>query len=612
MDDLLISLIFFFGAIFVFAMGTVMRRMITTLKENTELTIAKEMAEQSGRAKSSFLATMSHEIRTPMNSILGFTELALDDDLAPQTKDYLNRILDNTNLLLYIINDILDASKIEAGKIELENIPFDLHSVFMRCQSIILPSIKKKGLELIINTQPLIGKMLLGDPFRLTQALMNLLSNAVKFTANGTVSFTSIIKNFNDNRMAVYFEVADSGIGMSPPQLDRIFEPFTQADSSTMRNYGGTGLGLTITKSIIELMGGELAVKSSPGFGSTFSFELKLDTVDVTEESFMHAEHTALEKPHFEGLVLICEDNEMNQQLICEHLARVGLSTLVAENGKVGLELVQERINSGQKNFDLILMDIFMPVMDGVEAAAKIDKLGTATPIVAMTANIISEEVEQYKKNGICDHIGKPFASAELWHCLLKHLQPVSVNAANQDNQAEADDILLKKMKTNFVKNNQTKYQEIVEAIMADDLILAHRLAHTLKTNAGIIGKTKLQTAAARLEAMLNEGNIPQAGQMTIVERELAIALEEYKPLLSITADPPAPACLNVGEARSLFIKLAPMLENINPACVDLLDEINAIAGTEELARQIEDYDFEAAVKTLYALMDSPQYYDLC
>ena len=593
------------------------RRMIRTEQKFTDtLSEALQQAQIATHAKTAFLANMSHEIRTPMNSIMGFAELALDkviscgenrqvEESSKMVGEYLGKITDSTKWLLRIINDILDISKIESGKMELENVPFDLRSIFTRCQSVIHPSVIEKGLDLHVYTEPPTGKKLLGDPVRLYQALMNLLSNAVKFTNAGMVKLSSAIKDSNGDYMTVYFEVRDNGIGMTPEQLERIFEPFMQADSSTTRNYGGTGLGLAITKNIVELMGGSLTVKSEPGTGSAFSFELTFETIDATDDMPDYSEINIIEKPHFYGLILICEDNPMNQQVITEHLSRVGLRAVIAENGSVGVDMVEKRIKAGEEPFDLIFMDIFMPVMDGVEAASKISEFGTGTPIVAMTANVMTSEMENYKMNGMSDCVGKPFTTQELWRCLLKYLTPVSISVEDHADLTRDNDELQKKLRIKFARDNQTKYCEIAEAIATGDMMLAHRLAHTLRGNAGQIRKTALQSAAAEIETLSKDGSIPSEEQMNRLETELAGVLNELKPLFDEPAVRNEAESLDSEQTRTLFERLESMLENINPECVNLLDEIRAIPGTGALAQQIEDYDFESAAQTLAALKNN-------
>ena len=565
-----------------------------------------EAAEMANRAKSEFLANMSHEIRTPMNSILGFAELAQDCDTLSEARNHLGKINESTKWLLHIINDILDISKIEAGKMELEHVPFDLRDVFSRCQSVILPEIKEKGLDLSVYAEPSTGKKLLGDPVRLYQVLINLLSNAVKFTESGVIKFTSLIKNTTNNNTTVFFEVKDTGIGMTPDQLNRIFDPFIQADSSTTREYGGTGLGLAIVKNIVELMNGKLTVKSSPGIGSTFGFDITFNTIDAFDDESVQKQFDIYEKPHFEGLVLICDDNSMNQEVICAHLDRVGLQTIAVDNGKSGVEMVLERKNNNEKPFDLIFMDMFMPVMDGMEAASKIMDIGTGTPIIAMTANVMISELDKYQKAGMPDCLGKPFTSQELWYILLKYLEPISISSTDIDSTDENEDNrdLQKKLRINFYQKNQTTHSQITEAVAAGDLTLAHRLAHSLKGNAGQIGKTALRNAAAEVEAILKDGIASVwENKMDILKTELMLVLNELKQIFD---EPPVweeePEYANADEALALFEKLEPMLENINPECAAMIDDIRAIPGTQSLVRQIEDYDFKSAAETLAAL----------
>ncbi|MCL2809843.1 MAG: ATP-binding protein, partial [Treponema sp.] len=393
-----------------------------------DLENALSEAKGASRSKSVFLANMSHEIRTPMNSIIGFSELALDDNSSPKVRNYLLNILDNSKWLLQIINDILDISKIESGKMELESIPFDLQEIFNACRTLVMPKAIEKGLTIHFYAEPSVNKKIYGDPVRLRQVLVNLLSNAVKFTNTGVIKMQAAIEKSDEDGITIKFEVKDSGIGIEEDNIKKIFDPFTQAESGTTRKFGGSGLGLAITKNIIDMMGGTLFVESIPGEGSRFYFEIYFNTLnnESGEEQRMEIQSDILEKPAFEGEVLICEDNAMNQLVICEHLSRVGLKTMVVQNGKQGVNLIKFRAQKNMKQFDLILMDIHMPVMDGIEAAEKIVEIDSTIPIVAMTANIMAKDKEIYISKGMTDCVGKPFTSQELWQCLLKYFKPIN------------------------------------------------------------------------------------------------------------------------------------------------------------------------------------------
>jgi PAS domain S-box-containing protein len=567
---------------------------------------SREAAELANRAKSSFLANMSHEIRTPMNSIVGFSELALDDDIPPRTKEYLTKIRDNSGWLLQIINDILDISKVESGKMEMENVPFNLRELLSSTRALIAPKAREKGIDLLFYAEPSTGKTPLGDPTRLRQVLINLLSNAVKFTDSGKISLKAAVKEITDNTLTIYVEVKDTGIGMSPAQLDRIFIPFMQAESGTTRKYGGSGLGLSITKTIIEMMGGQLSVESEPGAGSKFSFELTFDTIDETGfgETLLQSETVfdEIKKPVFNGEVLLCEDSTMNQQVICEHLSRVGLRTVVADNGQAGVDAVKERIQSGGELFGLIFMDIHMPVMDGIEATAKIRGLNAEIPIVAMTANIMSHDKELYASHGMNGYVGKPFTSQELWRCLMKYFPVQNYELTDEQTQKVKESKTMVLLKTQFVKYNQNAYEEITALLEAGDIKTAHRRAHTLKSNAGQLSLKALQRAAAVVENGLSAGeNLLEEETLRSLQAELKSALDELMPLVREAVPKQT---VGADETRKLLDKLEPLLRDKNTECFGLLEELRAVPGAEGLMGQIEEGRFKQALTELAALRE--------
>ena len=589
-------------------------------KNRARINEALLAAEEASRSKSAFLANMSHEIRTPMNGIIGFSELAIDEKVALQQKDeYLNKIKISAEGLLHIVNDILDISKIEAGKLEMEHIPFSLHEVFRVCQTIISPRAEEKGIALYCYAEPLVGKKLLGDPTRLRQVLLNLLSNAVKFTNNGMVKLMSAIERADENSLFVQFTVKDSGIGMNAEQAASIFEPFVQADSSTTRRFGGTGLGLSITKNIIEIMGGELMLETSLGIGSKFSFQIRFETVDVYAETpvndiFMNEN----EKPVFHGEILVCEDNTMNQEVITEHLERIGLNVVLAGNGKEGVAYVAEKIKNGEKPFDLIFMDIHMPVMDGLEAAKELDKIGNTSPVVALTANIMVNDKETYREYGMPDYVAKPFTTRELWACLLKYLDPVSKETECKDALKEAEARRRKKLLRDFVNDHINTFEEIEAAINAEEYKTAHRLTHTLKGLAAMIEKQPLREAAFAVERGLAaraglEGYDTECTQehLNTLKAELAYVLNELLPLTNVKEEehenifrrPEGTDIIDAGKAAGVLNQLEPLLKSGNSKALRLTDELRGIEGAEVLIKQIEDYDFAPALKTLTDLM---------
>ncbi len=383
-----------------------------------ELRTAKELAEQSTKTKGEFLANMSHEIRTPMNGILGLLHLLQQTSMSEVQEDYVNKSVFSANNLMRIINDILDFSKIEAGKLHIEEHPFTLEGICKDVMDLYGPTSAKKGLELHVKAGEQAQMCLLGDALRLKQVLFNLVSNAIKFTRSGSVSLEIESTLCDTNEIQCCFAVRDTGIGLSPEQVDRLFTAFSQADTSVTRKYGGTGLGLVISRSIISMMRGDIWVESELGKGSTFycsaifSLHTQSQTIAQNQESTLYNNYENLELGH----LLLVEDNEINQIVAQEILKAVGYTLDIAHNGADGLE----RLNS--TTYDAILMDIQMPIMDGYTATQHIraQKKYAHLPIIAMSAHAMKGDKEISLSHGMNDHITKPI-DADLLYKTLHH-----------------------------------------------------------------------------------------------------------------------------------------------------------------------------------------------
>ncbi|MBS1145389.1 MAG: response regulator [Proteobacteria bacterium] len=400
-------------------------RDITARKKiEMELVNARESAEAATRAKSQFLANMSHELRTPMNAIMGMTTLARKGACDPQLVDKLTKIDISSRHLLSIINDILDISKIEAERLILEQVSFNLGLVLENLMSMVGHRAAEKGLALHIDLPSDIARQpLLGDPLRLGQILLNLTGNALKFTDHGSITVRLRKLDETSTDMLLRCEVLDTGIGIDPEVQERVFTAFEQADGSMTRKYGGTGLGLAISRRLAQMMGGEMALSSTPGQGSTFWFTMRLgkttdavlSTTTVTEESA----ELRLKDRHSGKRILLAEDEPINQEVSRDLLEEVGLTVELAEDGSSAVAMVQ------CSHYDLILMDMQMPKMNGIEATRMIRALPAyaQTPILAMTANAFDEDRQVCLAAGMDDHIGKPVDPDRLYETILKWLQ---------------------------------------------------------------------------------------------------------------------------------------------------------------------------------------------
>jgi signal transduction histidine kinase/ActR/RegA family two-component response regulator len=367
-------------------------------------------AESANSAKSTFLATMSHEIRTPLNGVLGMAQAMAGDELSERQRDRLSVIHRSGEALLAILNDVLDLSKIEAGKLELEQLEFELAEVARGAYSAFTALANKKGLSFALDIEAARGRYL-GDPTRLRQILYNLISNALKFTEQGEIRVTAVRQG-----EILALSVKDTGVGIAPESLCKLFAKFDQLDSSTTRRFGGTGLGLAICRELAQLMAGEISVTSELGLGSTFTLRIPLRFVGAEKAAASPIEAPG-ERPAIALRVLAAEDNAINQLVLKTLLHQMGVDPTVVENGQRALEAWEAG------DWDVILMDIQMPVMDGLTATARIRErersLGRPpTPIVALTANAMAHHVDQYTAAGMDGHVAKPIQAAELFAAL--------------------------------------------------------------------------------------------------------------------------------------------------------------------------------------------------
>lgn len=395
-------------------------RDISRIKEmERQLREEKLRAENASMVKQQFLSTISHELRTPLNAVIGFAYLLKENAPRPDQVENVNALLFSAEGLLALINEILDFTKLDVGKVDLDSETFDLHGLLKKTKDSFSISTQKKNLQFSVDVGQGVPQLVKGDSVRLIQILNNLLSNAVKFTFHGEVQLQVSLVGESDKAFDVKFQVSDTGIGIPRAKLNAVFSIFTQASELSTRQFGGTGLGLTITRKLVELHNSELVVDSTPGVGTAISFTLNF--VKPHAEQVLYADEQSETLERLDGVtILAAEDNEVNQLLLKKFLVSWGANVAIAINGKEAVEML------AMQKYDLVLMDIQMPVMDGYSAARHIratSNLNQHTPIIAVTASIMSEVAEQIKGSGMNDYLLKPYTPFSLRKTILKNIE---------------------------------------------------------------------------------------------------------------------------------------------------------------------------------------------